>query len=244
MKLSGYFSLTEQNSPEYQRILLQSGSCGAQPRIARIPTALNFDDTITPTLLFHFGVGLLYYDHPVYTPPSDFDAQAAKVAAPGFGGAPGGYNFTPFPANTYMPSFGGLIKRHCRRRTGAGHGLFRSVSGSLRLRRIRPEGHQTDREHQRHLGPRQSHLQGGRRHGAGGFPAAEQHSRLRRIPASAVSRPRIPLNTVWEESSFRLDSPYASFLLGQTNSVQTSAINDYAAGQPYLRALLSRIAGR
>ena len=25
---------------------------------------LNFDDTITPTLLFHFGAGLLYYNHP------------------------------------------------------------------------------------------------------------------------------------------------------------------------------------
>ncbi len=63
MKLSGYFSLTETNSPNTN---------GFSQNLAPVaPTAdrsytyrLNFDDTLTPTLLFHFGVGLLYYDHP------------------------------------------------------------------------------------------------------------------------------------------------------------------------------------
>ena len=142
---------------------------------------VNFDDTITPTLLFHFGAGLLYFDHPVFTPPSDFDAQASKAAAAGFGGAPGGYNFAQFPANNYMPSFAALSNAHCRRWIGSGIGLFRSVSGSCRLRRIRPEGYQADREHQHDLGHGNHTFKAGADMVLGGLPAAEQHSRLRRI---------------------------------------------------------------
>src|ERR1700733_8911355 len=107
MKLSGYFSLTEQNSPNNNGFSVNLAPV-APNRDRSYTYRANFDDTLTPTLLFHFGVGLLYYDHPEFTPPSDFDAQAAKVAAAGFGGAPGGLNFAQFPANTYMPSFGGL----------------------------------------------------------------------------------------------------------------------------------------
>ena len=64
MKLSGYFSLTETNSPNTNGL--------SQLVVPVAPTAdrsytyrVNFDDTLTPTLLFHFGAGLLYYDHPI-----------------------------------------------------------------------------------------------------------------------------------------------------------------------------------
>src|SRR3984885_8435143 len=107
MKLSGYFSLTEQNSPNNNGFSVNLAPV-APNRDRSYTYRANFDDTITPTLLFHFGVGLLYYDHPVFTPPSDFSAQAVKAAAQGFGGAPGGHTFAEFPANTYMPSFAGL----------------------------------------------------------------------------------------------------------------------------------------
>src|ERR1700733_9043966 len=107
MKLSGYFSLTEQNSPNNNGFSVNLAPV-APNRDRSYTYRANFDDTITPTLLFHFGAGLLYYDHPVFTAPSNFDAQAAAAAAAGFGGAPGGLNFAQFPANTYMPSFGGL----------------------------------------------------------------------------------------------------------------------------------------
>ena len=180
MKLSGYFSLTEQNSPNNNGFSVNLAPV-APNRDRSYTWRVNFDDTITPTLLFHFGVGLLYYDHPVYTPPSNFDAQAAKAAASGFGGAPGGYNFAAFPANTYMPSFAALTTAFVGGGLALGSGFFAPSPGPCRLRRIRPEGHQTNREHQHDLGPWESHLQGGRRHGPGGLPAAEQHSRLRRI---------------------------------------------------------------
>ncbi len=107
MKLSGYFSMTEQNSPNANGFSVNLAPV-APNRDRSYTWRANFDDTITPTLLFHFGVGLLYYDHPEFTPPSDFDSKAAAAAAGGFGGAPGGNNFAPFPANTYMPSFAGL----------------------------------------------------------------------------------------------------------------------------------------
>jgi Carboxypeptidase regulatory-like domain len=107
MKLSGYFSLTEENSPNSNGFAADLAPVA--PNADRSYTyRINFDDTLTPTLLFHFGVGLLYYSHPVFTAHSDFDAQAATAAAQGYGGAPGGYHFAAFPANTYMPSFAAL----------------------------------------------------------------------------------------------------------------------------------------
>jgi hypothetical protein len=100
MKLSGYFSVTHTSSPN---------SNGFSPVLAPVAptddtsytTRLNFDQTITPTLLLHIGVGFLYYNHPVYTPTSDFTANVN--AAPGVNGG-----FLPFPASQYMPSFGAL----------------------------------------------------------------------------------------------------------------------------------------
>ena len=180
MKLSGYISVTEENPPNSNgfSVLLAP----VAPNADRSYTyRLNFDDTITPTLLFHFGAGLLYYNHPVYTPTSTFDAEAATVASQGYGGAPGGHTFAPFPASTFMPSFAGLNDAIIGGGLILGSGFFAPAPGPARFRRIRPEGHQTDREHQYDLGSRESHLQGGRRYGPGGFPAAEQHSRLRRI---------------------------------------------------------------
>jgi hypothetical protein len=80
MKLSGYWSLTEQNSPNSNGF--SSDLAPVAPNKDRSYTwRVNFDDTITPTLLFHFGAGLLYYDHPVFTPPSDFSANAVKAAS-------------------------------------------------------------------------------------------------------------------------------------------------------------------
>src|SRR6202021_4002170 len=102
MKLSGYFSLTETNSPNSNGF--SSNLAPVAPDADRSYTyRINFDDTITPTLLFHFGAGLLYYDHPVFTAPSNFDAQAATAAANGYGVGPGGYKVCGVSAKTYKP---------------------------------------------------------------------------------------------------------------------------------------------
>ena len=66
MKLSGYFSLTEKNSPNNNGFA--ANLAPVAPDADRSYTyRINFDDTLSPTLLFHFGVGLLYFSHPVFT---------------------------------------------------------------------------------------------------------------------------------------------------------------------------------
>jgi len=128
MKLSGYFSLTEQNSPNTNGFSALLAPV-APNRDRSYTYRINFDDTITPTLLFHFGVGLLYHDHPVYTAPSNFDAQAAAAAANGYGGAPGGHSFVPFQAPTYMPSFAGLNNAIIGGGLALGSGFFAPSPG-------------------------------------------------------------------------------------------------------------------
>jgi hypothetical protein len=101
MKLSGYFSVT--------RTTGNSNADGFSPLLAPISqqndtsytTRINFDYTVTPTLLFHLGAGLLYFNHSVYTPPSTFTSTVNAI--PAVNGS-----FAPFPANTFMPEFAGM----------------------------------------------------------------------------------------------------------------------------------------
>jgi hypothetical protein len=70
LKLSGYYSVTKTYSPE------NNGFSGAQLplSVATIQNSLaqtvrlNLDDTLTPTLLLHFGAGLLHTTNPSVTP--------------------------------------------------------------------------------------------------------------------------------------------------------------------------------
>ena len=228
MKLSGYFSLTETNSP---------ATNGFSENLAPVaPTAdrsytyrLNFDDTLTPTMLFHFGVGLLYYDHPIYTPPSNFDAQAAKVAASGFGGAPGGYNFTPFPANTYMPSFAGLSNAIVGGGLALGSGFFAPSPGpsgfdESDLKDIKPTANTSVTwVHGNHT------FKAGADMVLEGFP---QQSSIRAFGEYTFSgqQTQNPAEYGVGGITFPTGFAYASFLLGQTSNVQTSAINDTRLG--------------
>ena len=190
---------------------------------------VNFDDTITPTLLFHFGVGLLYYDHPVYTPPSDFDAKAATAAAQGFGGAPGGYNFAPFPANTYMPSFGGLNNAIIGGGLALGTGFFAPSPGPAGfdesdLKDIKPTANTSI-----------TWVHGNHTYKAGadmvleGFP---QQSSIRAFGEYLFSGQQTENPAEYGVGGIIFPSgfAYASFLLGQTSSVETSAINDSRLG--------------
>lgn len=57
-KLSGFWSLNRQNNPNYGAIPPPAQS--SQPRLVNSNTIrLNFDETLTPTLLLHFGAGLV-----------------------------------------------------------------------------------------------------------------------------------------------------------------------------------------
>ena len=228
MKLSGYISVTEQNSPNTNGF--SSNLAPVAPNADRSFTyRANFDDTITPTLLFHFGAGLLYYDHPVYTPPSNFDAQAAKVAAAGFDGAPGGYNFAPFPANTYMPSFAALSNGFIGGGLALGSGFFAPSPGPAGfdesdLKDIKPTANTS-----------MTWVHGNHTFKAGadmvleGFP---QQSSIRAYGEYGFSAQQTENPAEYGVGGIIFGSgfPYASFLLGQTSYVETSAINDSRLG--------------
>ncbi len=84
IKVSGYYSQTATYSPNANGFAEELSP--ATPQNTRAQTIrANFDDTLTPTLLLHVGVGLLYFDANQY-PPS-FNAGkilgwAAEPAVP------------------------------------------------------------------------------------------------------------------------------------------------------------------
>jgi hypothetical protein len=95
MKISGYYSATRTYSPNTNGYTNLEEP--ATPQVQNSQTIrANFDDTLTPTLLLHVGVGLLYFDQPQY-PPS---VNAGQL----LGWGPN----QQYPANNFMPNLGGL----------------------------------------------------------------------------------------------------------------------------------------
>ncbi|HUA21791.1 MAG TPA: TonB-dependent receptor [Bryobacteraceae bacterium] len=228
MKLSGYISATETNSPNANGFATDLAP--AVPNADRAFTyRLNFDDTISPTLLFHFGAGLLYYSHPDLGPQVPFDEGATTAAANGYGGVSGGHTFADFPASSYMPSFAGLNDALVGGGIALGSGFFAPSPGSSGLAagyidtEIKPTANTSmtwvHGNHTFKVGadmildgvPQQSSL---RAFGEYGFSAQQTEN------PQEYGQPLI----------FTSGFPYASFLLGQTSYVETSAINDSRLG--------------
>ena len=70
LKLSGYYSVTKTYSPEnngFEGQYLPLSVATVQNSLAQT-VRLNLDDTVTPTLLLHFGAGLLHTTNPSVTP--------------------------------------------------------------------------------------------------------------------------------------------------------------------------------
>jgi Carboxypeptidase regulatory-like domain len=229
MKLSGYFSLTEQNSPNNNGFA--SDLAPVAPNADRSYTyRINFDDTIKPTLLLHFGIGLLYYDHPVFTTTSNFTSQAATAASNGYGGGAGGYSYSPFPASQYMPSFSGLNNAIVGGGLALGSGFFAPSPGpggfdESRLKDIKPTGNASVTwVHGNHT------FKGGYSLVLEGFP---QQSSIRAFGGLTFSGQQTENPAEYGLPSapiFPSGFAYASFLLGQLSQVQTSGINDTRLG--------------
>jgi hypothetical protein len=93
MKLSGYYSQTHTTSPQSNGF--SSALAPVSPQDDRSQTIrINFDETITPTLLMHLGGGLVYFNHPQVSPTAD----TSQYWAPN----------QQFPANFLSPALGGL----------------------------------------------------------------------------------------------------------------------------------------
>ena len=95
IKISGYYSATSTYSPNANGYTNLEEP--ATPQVQNSQTIrINFDETLTPTLLLHLGVGLLYFDQPTY-PPAVNAGQILGWAAN-----------QQYPDNRFMPNLGGL----------------------------------------------------------------------------------------------------------------------------------------
>ena len=214
MKLSGYQAVTRTESP--------STNGFAASTLSVIPTddttyttRINFDYTMRPTLLLHLGAGLLYFQHPQFTttyPQSNYwpsNAQfAANQYAPSIGAA---YNFFTGGVSMGTGLFGG---------TGPGAPGFANVY----LKDIKPtfnasmtwvKGNHT--------------IKWGGELIVEGFPQQSQ-ARANGGFNFAGSETGNPWDNGNVNPTFATGFPYASFLLGQADSITYSALTDSRLG--------------
>jgi Carboxypeptidase regulatory-like domain/TonB dependent receptor-like, beta-barrel len=221
MKLSGYFSATHTTSPNsngYSALL----SPVAPVDDTAYTTRINFDDSITPTLLLHVGAGFLYYNHPVYTPPSNFTANVN--AAPGVNGG-----FAPFPASQYMPNFAPLANTvNFTGGLALGSGFGGPTPGTpsfdnAELKDIKPTGNVS-----------LTWVKGNHTFKAGGtvvFEGFPQQSSIRAFGLFGFAQAET--GNPYENGLFGLFPTgfnYASFLMGRVDNEESSAVNDTRLG--------------
>jgi len=89
MKLSGYYSATQTNSPQNNGFPQPFSTLQAEHYLAQT-IRLNLDETLTPTFLLHFGAGLLYMNYPQNGPTYN---QATSGLFP---------QGTPYPAQNFI----------------------------------------------------------------------------------------------------------------------------------------------
>jgi hypothetical protein len=100
LKLAGYYSATHTVSPQNNGFPQPFTNLQPQDDLAQT-VRINVDYTVTPTLLFHFGAGLLHTSHPQTAPIYD---QAKNNLFPQ--GVPWRVPYFPYIAGTYS-AFGG-----------------------------------------------------------------------------------------------------------------------------------------
>jgi hypothetical protein len=212
IKISGFFSQTHSTSPNSNGF--SAALAPVAPQDDRSSTyRVNYDQTFTPTLLFHFGAGLLYFTHPTLV-PQNYDQ--GQLWAPN----------QQFAANHMMPSTGGLSNFF----TGGvslGAGFFAPSIGAPfsvpLLKDIKPTANTS-----------LTWVRGNHTYKAGaemvieGFP---QYSQWRANGSYQFSA--IETSNPWENGQtgfFTTGFPYASYLIGATDSLQVSALNNSRLG--------------
>jgi hypothetical protein len=221
MKLSGYFSVTRTSGNSAANGLPETLAPVAPQDDTSYTTRLNFDYTITPTLLLHLGAGLLYFDHNVYTPPSTFTSDVN--AASGVNGS-----FAPFPASHFMPQFAALANGINFQGGLALGGFGGPAVGSplfdqVNIKDIKPT-----------FNASLTWVKGNHTFKAGatavfeGFP---QQSSIRAFGYFGFDQSET--GNPWENGlvgAFPTGFNYASFLLGRVDNEESSAVNDTRLG--------------
>ena len=209
IKVSGYFSVTHTTSPNSNGF----PAALAPQDDTSYTTRVNYDQTITPTLLLHLGAGLLYFNHPAVAPSYDQSQLWASNQQ--------------FNANNLMPNIGGLSAIFGGG-MALGTGFFAPGIGvssfsDILLKDIKPT-----------FNASLTWVRGDHTYKAGGemviegFPqqSLSRANRIYNFSAIETSNP-------WENGStgfFTTGFPYASFLLGKSDSLLASAPTDTRLG--------------
>ena len=222
IKVSGYYSATRTYSPNANGYTNLEEP--ATPQVQNSQTIrLNYDQTITPTLLLHMGVGLLYFDQPEY-PPS---VNAGQL----LGWAPN----QQYPANNFMPNLGGLSSFFAGGL--AVGGLFGGPGVGFAADQDEKEIKPTANVNMTWVKGNHTFKWGGET-AIEGFPT-QSSSRANALYGFSGNETANP----WEFTStapylgasnvavFGSGFPYASFLLGSVDSLNASAITDTRMGK-------------
>ena len=222
IKVSGYYSATWTYSPNANGYTNLEEP--ATPQVQHSQTIrINYDQTITPTLLLHLGAGLLDFDQPEY-PPAVNAAQLLGWSA----------NQT-YSDNRFMPNMGGLSSFF-------EGGL--AVGGLFGGPGVGFAADQDEREYKPTANANMTWVKGNHTFKWGaemvveGFPTLSS-SRANALYGFSGNETANP----WEYTStapflgpsnvavFGSGFPYASFLLGSVDSLNASAITDTRLGK-------------
>jgi hypothetical protein len=225
MKISGYYSQTRTYSPNANGFAPELSS--ATPQVQNSQTIrVNFDDTLTPTLLLHLGVGLLYFDQPEY-PPS---FNAGQILGWGTN--------EQYPANNIMPQVAGLSSFFSGG-LNLGSGFFAPTPG------VGFDGAQDQKEYKPTANANMTWVKGNHTFKWGGelvvegFPtqSSSRANGLYGVSGNETSDPWQYTSTLpflGASSIFVSGNPYASFLLGSLDYINASAITDTRLGKHIL----------
>ena len=220
IKLSGYYSQTYTYSPNSNGFAEELSP--ATPQESRAQTIrVNFDDTLTPTLLLHLGAGLLYFDQNQYPPSFD----AGKI----LGWGPN----QQYPANNIMPQVSGLSS-FFEGGMNLGAGFFAPTPG------VGFAADQDEKEYKPTANANLTWVRGNHTFKVGGemviegFPT-QSSSRANALYGVSYQETQNPWeytsSAIGPSSVFTSGNPYASFLLGSMDNLNASAITDIRLGK-------------
>jgi hypothetical protein len=222
IKISGYYSATRTYSPNANGFTNLEEP--ATPQVQNSQTIrINYDQTLTPTLLLHLGVGLLYFDQPEYPP----NVNAGSIL--------GWSSNELYPANNFMPNLSGL--NSIFEGGLAVGGLFGGPGVGFAADQDAKEIKPTANANMTWVKGNHTFKWGGELV-VEGFPTVSS-SRANGLYTFSSNETANP----WEFTSaapylgasnagvFESGFPYASFLLGSVDSLNASAITDSRLGK-------------
>jgi Carboxypeptidase regulatory-like domain/TonB dependent receptor len=219
MKVSGYYSATKTVSPQTNGF--PEAYTALQPQNALAQTIrINFDYTLTPTLLLHIGAGYLHTSNPQTAPAFN---QATLFNAANGGGI-------PFTASNYFPYIAGMYSANGGGWSGGGP--FPSVANTGVAFTLTPEAQDLKPTFNTNL----IYVRGNHTYKLGatalfeGIQSVNDSRADGQFGFSAVQTADPSQNGLSFANTASSGFGYASFLLGNTSTVSSAAPADVRLG--------------